>query len=289
MTSYSRYSYNHSVKSNVSDEVINVYAIRPLAGMLVRILYITPVTPNQITIAATVAGFAAAALFFTNTPTATILAGACLLLKDVLDSADGQLARAKDMASRTGRFLDSIGDFIVNLLVFAALGFAITRTSGNPGYLLLALLGFVGITLRVSYHVFYQTSFLHLQQRYNINRITEEIRGEDLQNDRSLLLQRIFQMLYGWQDRLMVRLDSWCRKASLTPLTDGDWFGDKLGLRLSGFLGMGTELFLLTLCSVTNQTRLYLICNLVVMNCVLFACILYRRGILSMREGSGHS
>lgn len=290
MPPLSRYSYDRSVKSNVSDEIINVYAIRPLAGMLVRILYITPVTPNQTTIAATVAGIAAAALFFANTPTATVLAGVCILLKDVLDSADGQLARAKKMSSRAGRFLDSIGDFVVNLLVFAAIGFVLTRASGNPFYLLLALLGFVGITLRVTYHVFYQTSFLHLQQRYTTNRITEGVRSEDLQSDgATLLLQRLFQVLYGRQDKLMVRLDAWCRRPGASTFRETDWFADRIGLRLSGFLGMGTELFLLAACSVMDQVALYLYGNLVVMNVLLLTSIWYRRRVLSMRSGMGHS
>ena len=287
MASPPRYSYDLSVKSSVSDEIINVYVIRPLAGILVRFLYITPITPNLVTIAATVAGMSAAVLFFFDTSTTTILAGGCILLKDILDSADGQLARAKNMISRAGRFLDSIGDFAVNLLVFAAIGYVLGEREGNAVYLLLALLCFLGITFRVSYHVFYQTSFLHLQKRYNTNRITEELRAEDFASDRvTLLLQRTFQLLYGWQDRMMVRLDRWCRKPHVSSLTDVEWFADRMGLRLSGFIGMGTELFLLAGCSVANRLDLYLLCNLLGMNVLLLASIWYRRSVLAMRSGS---
>lgn len=286
----SRYSYDLSVKSNVSDEIINVYVIRPLAGILVRFLYFTAATPNQVSIAATGIGAVAAALFFADTPAMTVLAGVCISLKDILDSADGQLARAKEVSSRIGRFLDSIGDFVVNLLVFSAIGWALTTGSGNPGYLLLALLGFLGITLRVSYHVFYQTSFLHLQQRYTVNRITEEIRSEDLQEDgATLMLQRIFQMIYGWQDRLMVSIDAWCRKPTVSSLTDADWFADRIGLRLSGFLGMGTELFLLTACAIANRMEFYLYCNVVLMNCLFLGSIWYRRSILFRRQAAPRS
>lgn len=278
------YSYDLSVKSDVSDELINVYLLRPTAGFLVHILYSTPVTPNQVTLAATLSGLIAAAFYVAATPTALILAGTFISLKDLLDSADGQLARAKQMYSRTGRFLDSICDFFVNLSVFAAIGFVLVSASGNILYAVWALLGFLGITLRVSYHVYYQSSFLHLQQMYATNRITEEIRKEDVETSgHPLLLQRTFQVLYGWQDRLMARIDAWCRERGQN-IPDRGWFGDRTGLRLSGFLGLGTELFLLMLCSVTNHLTLYLYCNLGLMNGVWLTSIWYRRRVLVTRS-----
>lgn len=278
------YSYDHSVKSNVSDELINIYVLRPLAGIVVRVLYHTSITPNQVTVAATCAGILAAALYFADTGATTLLAGLCITLKDLLDSADGQLARAKQIFSRAGRFLDSIGDFIVNFLVFGALGYVLSTSSGNIGYGLLAFFGFLGMTLRVSYHVYYQTSYLHLRQRYLTNRVTEDIRDEDLQNDRTtFLLQRVFLTIYGWQDRIMATLDQWCRRKSGMQIDDHDWFADRVGLRLSGFLGLGTELLLLTLCSVFNQRTTYLYCNLIFMNGILLGSIWYRRRVLPGR------
>ena len=283
-----RYSYDLSVKSDFSDEIVNVYLVRPIAGILVRLLYATPVTPNQVTIVAIVAGLVAAVLFLVDTSITIILAGTCILLKDILDSADGQLARAKNTTSRAGRFLDSIGDFTVNLLVFAAIGCVLTMREANAGYLVFAFLGFLGTTLRVSYHVFYQTSFLHLEELYGTNRITEEIRPEDLTGDRAtLVLQRTFQLLYGWQDRLMMRIDTWCRTRDLPPLTDADWFGDRTALRLSGFVGMGSEMILLVVCSVANRLPLYFFCNLIGMNVLLLTSIMYRRFILSRRARIG--
>lgn len=289
MSTPRQYSYDLSVKSDVSDELINVYVLRPVAGFLVRFLYHTPITPNQITIAATLSGFIAAALYFIANPTATVCAGAFVTLKDLLDSADGQLARAKQIYSRAGRFLDSIGDFLVNLGVFVAIGYVLSVAWGGLLSLALATLGFLGITLRVSYHVYYQTSFLHLRQRYSTNRVTEEIREEDLRADRTtLLLQRVFLLLYGWQDRLMVRIDMWCRGTDEHTIREQDWFADRIGLRLSGFLGLGTELLLLTTCSVMNQLTWYLCCNLGLMNGLWLVNIWYRRNILATRAKSLH-
>ena len=284
------YSYRDSVKSDASDELINTYVMRPIAGLLVKVLYRTRVTPNQVTLAATASGLAAASLYWQGVPLLTALAGLCLEGKDLLDSADGQLARAKGLFSRAGRFLDSIGDFAVNLAVFSAIAAAMVRGGGGAGIPLLCLCAFLGVSLRVSYHVFYQTSFLHLRNAYKGNRISEEIREEDANEDRlTSSLHRTFLILYHWQDALVARLDAACRgRSGASGMTDERWYGDVTGVRLSGFLGLGTELFILMLCSVTDCLDVYLWINIAGMNLVWLGCILYR-GLILRRAGGGIS
>lgn len=277
------YEYKKSLKSRRSDELINTYLLRPLAGLIVWALYRTPITPNQVTIASTIAGLVAAALYLRGEAFTTAVAGLCVTLKDVLDSADGQLARAKQQYSRIGRFLDSLGDFAVDVAVFCAIGWVLFSSTGDWRMIVLSFLGLLGITLRVSYHVFYQTSFLHLENQYSVNRVTEEITTNDLAGDRvALRLQTAFQFIYGWQDHLMLRVDTWCRRGR----GDGEfmirWYSDPTGLRLSGFVGIGTELFLLTVCSLLNELTLYLILNVCVMSGIVLVSVFYRRSILSV-------
>lgn len=278
------YRYHSSIKSSVSDELINTLLLRPLAGIIVRILYNTPVTPNQITLSSIIFGLTAALLYAFGACGTIALGGLFITLKDILDSADGQLARAKGLYSRAGRFLDSIGDFFVNAAVFSAIGFFLLKETGNGVFALLAFLGFVGITLRVSYHVFYQVSFLQLDGMYGKNRIVEDIMDEDRRGDPlALQLQRIFLFLYGWQDRLMMKLDSWSRGGENGEEFQRRWHSDAIGLRISGFIGMGTELFLLMICSLFEQLELYLWLNLTVMNGVILTSIIYRRLLLRKR------
>jgi hypothetical protein len=147
--------------------------------------------------------------------------------------------------------------------------------------MVLALLGLIGLSLRVSYHVFYQVNFLHLQNEYTYNRITEEVQEEDLKNGGlELTLQRFFQYIYGWQDLLMKQLDAWSRKKHADTHLLKLWYSDIRGLRISGFLGLGTELFLLMVCSIFNDLKFYLFFNLIFMNGILILGILYRRVIL---------
>jgi archaetidylinositol phosphate synthase len=278
------YEYSKSVKSSVSDEPINTYLLRPLAGLVVRALYKTRVTPNQVTAASTIAGLIAALVYLNSTPLAVACAGLLVTAKDVLDSADGQLARAKEQYSRIGRFFDSIGDFVVNAALFASIGYVLSTKDGNFAHAILAIVGLAGTTFRVSYHVFYQASFLHREKKYQTNRISEEVRDEDKSGDRTALhLQRIFQAIYGWQDSLILRIDKWCMGGQPDDEVQKRWYLDIAGIRLSGFLGMGTELFVLTICSLLNELALYLYVNAVLMNGVLLFNILYRRCLLRRR------
>lgn len=278
------YSYRASIKSNVSDELINTILIRPLAGLIVRLLYRTPVTPNQVTIAAILAGLSSAFFYGQGGASSTAAAGLLIALKDILDSADGQLARAKNQYSRAGRFLDSIGDFVVNCFVFAAIGWSLFRSTENLAVFFWAVLGLAGITLRVSFHVFSLVSYLHLEGKYEKNRIIEEITEEGRQGDAvTLRLQRLFVAIYGWQDRLMLRVDDWCRGRRLREEFRRRWYGDFISLRLSGLLGFGTELFVLTVFSLFNDLEMYLFVNMIVMNGIMAASIAYRRWGLRTR------
>jgi len=296
------YSYRNSIKSDKSDELINIYLLRPIAGIIVWALYDTPITPNQVTLASIVSGIVAALFYLQGTAGAFIAAGLLISLKDVLDSADGQLARARQQQSRTGRFLDSIGDFIANAAVFGSIGWTLYQLTNEWLMLLMALLGFIGISLRISYHVFYQVQFLHLQKKYENNRITEEIREGDLDKGRfELTLQRIFQIMYSWQDTLMARIDEWSMKKTFQrkwkrstqnvqhdqPSRSSEsysaWYSDSLALRTSGLLGFGTEFFLLMVCSVLNHLQIYLYLNVFLMNGIFLICIVYRRFVLSAR------
>ena len=279
-----KYDYQTSIKSTLSDEWVGTYVNRPIAGLIVRGVYGTRVTPNHLTIASVVCGLAAAPLYLRGEPLAIACGGLCIFAKDILDSADGQLARARSQFSRMGRFLDSIGDFLVNLLVFFAIGWMLFRSSSDWRFLVLAFLSVLGTSLRVSYHVFYQTSYLHMQGSYLTNRVTEETTPEDVaKGGTELVLQKIFQTVYGWQDRLILRIDRWCRR----DVEDGRllerWYCDGTGLRLTGLTGLGTELMLLTVCSLANILEPYFYLNLFLMNFLSASSVFYRRSLLSRR------
>lgn len=281
----STYSYTQSLKSPEADELINLVVIRPLAGLLVRVLYTSRVTPTHLTTASLCAGIVAAALLFFSESNSCrlILAGSCITIKDILDSADGQLARARKEYSRFGRFFDSFVDVVVNALVFAALGFVASSSMEMVYSYVLAFVAFLSTTLRVSYHVFYFVSFLHRRSTYTNNKLNEETEPIDpLEDKATAFFHRFYIIVYAWQDRTMAAIDRWCAEGLLLENQEVHrrWYEDKRALFLSGFQGLGTELFLLMLGVVSNNVVLYLHVNVLMLNALWLLSILYRRFVL---------
>jgi len=88
---------------------------RPVAKIIANSLKNTNFTPIHVTIGFIISGLIA--IYF-------ILIGYYwfsaffLILKSILDAADGELARVKNKPSYTGRYLDSVADILLNALIF---------------------------------------------------------------------------------------------------------------------------------------------------------------------------
>ena len=93
------------------------YIQDPIAKQIVRFLKNTPITPNQVTYFSVLVGFASGYTFSFASPESLILGGILLEATLVLDCVDGQLARAKGMASEWGRLIDGIAGYIAYLAV----------------------------------------------------------------------------------------------------------------------------------------------------------------------------
>ena len=102
-------------------EPINRYIQDPIAKQIVGFLKGTLVTPNQVTYFSVLMGFASGYAFSFASSTFLILGGILLEVTLVLDCVDGQLARAKGMASDWGRLIDGIAGYFAYLAVVVGL------------------------------------------------------------------------------------------------------------------------------------------------------------------------
>ncbi len=279
------YDYKKTLKLSDSyrwcdEEIVNLLISRPLANLIVRVVYPTSVSPNHLTFLSLIAGLTAALLIICRQVSLFIVAALFVLLKDVLDSADGQLARARQQYTRFGRFFDSLVDVMVNAVLFIAIGIYVMNEYEKIWLMGLASLAFLSTTLRVSYHVYYMVSFLHLKQQYTNNRLNEEIiNGDENEGRGTVLFQKLYLFLYGWQDRLMEKIDRWCARDVQNNSSEFRtmWYSDSKGLFLSNFLGIGTELFILALFVAGNILYEYLLFNIVILNVVWLLSISYRK------------
>lgn len=215
---------------------------RPAARWLVRLLLPTPITPIHLTLAFTVVGVCAALLFAFNR--ALPLAGGLLLLKSLLDAADGSLARARGRPSRVGRFLDSVCDFVVMGAVFA--GMAAGRGGGLAAFGL-ALLALMSATLQGSVFSYYSVRYRAESGGDTTSRVDEsEAAGYAWDNPRALrLLHALYILIYAWQDTLMDWIDRRLAPAA-HPLR-------REFLTAATVLGLGTQLLVIAVCAFAGR------------------------------------
>lgn len=121
--------------------------IRWLSAPLTDGLLKTPITPNQISIAAIFFGLAASGALLIGDRSGDLLAAALLIAAYVLDNCDGEVARAKRMTSRLGIILDDVGDWLVHTAFFAALGMRGAAETGEDLWWWLGLAAAAGGTI----------------------------------------------------------------------------------------------------------------------------------------------
>jgi hypothetical protein len=109
-------------------EPVNIYIHDPIAKRFVRVLKNTWVTPNQVTYLSVLVGFASGYSFSQGGWASSIVGGILLELTLILDCVDGQLARAKNMASDLGRLIDGIAGYFAYLAVVYGI------ITGYPGF-----------------------------------------------------------------------------------------------------------------------------------------------------------
>jgi archaetidylinositol phosphate synthase len=212
--------------------LVDVY--RPLAHLVVVALLPLRVPPPAVVLAGLVAGLASAVELARGQ---LVAAAALLVLKTVLDGADGALARASDRVTALGRYLDSESDLLVNAALFAALGY-LTRAYA------LAAAAFLALTLVLSVN-------------FNLRRLYEgapTTPDEDTRATRAA--RRVYGAMYAWQDRAVEHFVAW-------RLRDADERGrrayhDRASLTFLHNLGMSTQHTAIALLLVANAARIEL-------------------------------
>ena len=97
-------------KGDAVEEWIDLHFFRPVGLMVVRVLAPTRISADQVTVASLVIGLLAGHLFLYRNPALNWTGLALFIASDILDSADGQLARSRGSSTRFGRILDGISD-----------------------------------------------------------------------------------------------------------------------------------------------------------------------------------
>ncbi|HUT08833.1 MAG TPA: CDP-alcohol phosphatidyltransferase family protein [Candidatus Latescibacteria bacterium] len=124
--------------------------VRPPASLIVRAVFKTSVTPNQLTVCGFLFSLVAGAAFFLGKPAFFTLGGVLAMISMIFDCADGMLARAKNMTSRYGAFLDIFLDRIADFVVLLGASFGYSKFKGDTRILVFGLVTIALYFLQVS-------------------------------------------------------------------------------------------------------------------------------------------
>jgi phosphatidylglycerophosphate synthase len=120
-----RDDYRRMAKPRAIEEAGDLYLIRPLGFAFVQALRHTPVTPTMVSFLAVAAGWMAAWNYYQSqrvgmVPALAAAGALWILVQSGLDSADGQLARLKELHTPLGRIVDGVCDNLVFIGVYYA-------------------------------------------------------------------------------------------------------------------------------------------------------------------------
>ncbi len=161
-----------------SDGLVDRGFNRPVGRWLSKALVETPVTPNQVSVAATLMGLISALMFSVCGWWVTVGAAIVLQLSAIVDCVDGDLARAKCRESNLGKWLDIVGDQVVHLAVFLGLGLGLWRSGMGQSVVVLGVIAALGVV--VSFLVVVRAKVrLQLRGKSRVQRLIDATTNRD--------------------------------------------------------------------------------------------------------------
>ena len=200
---------------------------RPIAKIITNSLKHSTFTPIHVTISFIISGLIATYCILKGH---FLLAAFFLILKSILDAADGELARVKEKPSYTGRYLDSVADIVLNAIFFISIWY-ITNTA-----FLICLLAFLGMQLQGTLYNYYYVILRNKFGGDTTSRVFEYKTPIALEGEKQKhvnILFALYKTLYGAFDKTIYVLDSNADEGKILPnwlMTSVSTFG--LGFQL---------------------------------------------------------
>jgi phosphatidylglycerophosphate synthase len=216
---------------------------RPIATFLALQFSKIKINAIQVTFTFLFAGLACAYCVYTQH---LIWATIFLMIKNILDAVDGEIARITKHPSIIGRYLDSVFDFIINLLIFIAV-LSVANTSN-----LIFILAFLGVEFQCSIYNYYYVIVRRRLNNEETSRIIEyqkpiayHYESQKIAN----VLHAVFLSLYVIFDVFTVFLD----KKAIAVRDFPKWF-----MSLISLLGLGFQLLIICLLLCLGLTEMIL-------------------------------
>lgn len=275
--------FKQSLKTVDSEEIIDLILFRPFSFALVKLIYNTNITPNQISIVALMFGILSGILYGFGTHQFFILASASFFICNTLDCMDGQLARLKKNGTKIGRVIDGFIDYITSISVFLGIGIAMTSITGRPLYSWVLTIA-AGISKALQNMFFDHYRNMYLEYVYHkVSSLNEEIveysdEKERLKKEKGKYLEKFLISVYLAYSNLQKNST---KHLELNVTPEEYKSKNKLLLRCWSWLGSTTHMVLLIIFSIMNKIDLYLIITITLGNFIFIILMIWQKSVIN--------
>ena len=250
-------------KLNAQDKFLDLSDYgRPFGKLIANSLKNTRFTPIHVTLVFGLSGIIAIACILNGN---YFFASFFIILKSIIDAADGELARLKNKPSYTGRYLDSVFDIILNFMFFMTICY-VSKTN-----IWFTILAFIGIQLQGTLYNYY---YVILRNKSvggdSTSKIFEYKSPKALpgESQKSVdILFKIYILVYGIFDKIIHFLDSDAYKVKTFP----NWF-----MTLLSVYGLGFQLLIIAVMLPLNLIE-YIVPFFIVYTLLIFVIIGIRK------------
>ncbi|WP_194852588.1 CDP-alcohol phosphatidyltransferase family protein [Nonlabens antarcticus] len=210
---------------------------RPGGKLIANALQETRFTPIHVTLLFVVSGFIAIYCIMNGY---YIQAAFFLVLKSVIDAADGELARLKKTPSYVGRYLDSVCDLLLNLLFLISI-MIVTDASA-----VVTFLAFIGLQLQGTLYNYYYVILRNNVDGDSTSRVRENTTPKALPGESQQavnILYKTYISLYGIFDVIIYYLDKNAHRSKPFP----SWF-----MTILSVYGLGFQLLIIAILLITG-------------------------------------
>ena len=198
-------------------------------------------TPIHVTTMFFISGISAIVFLLNGYP---ITSAFFIIMKSILDAADGELSRLKKQPSYVGRYYDSIADLILNFCFLLTFWYI---TDISIVYMIIA---FFGVQLQGTLYNYYYVILRNSVQGDSTSRVFENTRPKAFKGesqDSVNLFHKIYTILYVGFDKIIHCIDKNAKYSKPFP----KWF-----MTMISVYGLGFQLLLMALMIVFELEKL---------------------------------
>lgn len=140
------------------EELADVIFFRPCGWIIARGARAFRITPTHLSIARSLTGIAGGALLYDEAQ--GLWAFALLILSEIIDSSDGQLARMTGKFSELGRVLDGVGDYVAHGAVYIGIAAGMIHRGSGSSILIWMLLAGIANAVQSQMYDYHRTAYV---------------------------------------------------------------------------------------------------------------------------------